>query len=492
MTSRESKQTALSEESTQSHRPVSSSRVPVRALGAVAVSVLLHLGLAGAAVVSPLLSGVMPKTPPIQIEIRAAEAPQDIPLGPAATATKAENASEDTAQDQAAEQEPVDAKLGGTVADADAARRAAEAREKALQRRARARELRRRRRAEQRRRALAARAHGDAGAPALQEQGADGAASGAGVAPEGSRVSALIRLSELRKHPRYLAPTDAVLSLLPDRRQLVEGSDLDIYRDFDALVVATPNPTDAAVTFLAVRHSVTPARLKTQLTAAAAHQGWALDWQDRGGRPVGLRRLQADSVAGTQAPWKKRDDRLFLLAEPTLAVVATQAYADLLLGTNAAEKSPAATRARFKMLGARFAAEEARAPGAVLRLHAANLFSRKKAAALAGKNPVVAPLSGLVPPEALTVVLQLDPAPRIQAELVFGSDQEAADWAQALPALKAQWSNHPGVALIGMDSAVRSIAVSRDDSNHKTVQIEMQPTHDQLLRALGLAASFAK
>ena len=57
-------------------------------------------------------------------------------------------------------------------------------------------------------------------------------------APEGSRVTALLRVDRLRDTP-YAALVDAMLMRLPDRRDLLEGTDLDLYRDVDALLVAT-------------------------------------------------------------------------------------------------------------------------------------------------------------------------------------------------------------------------------------------------------------
>jgi hypothetical protein len=51
-----------------------------------------------------------------------------------------------------------------------------------------------------------------------------------------------------------MAAVDRLLLLLPDRHRLIDGTGLDLYRDFDSLLIATPNPTDDAVTFLAARH----------------------------------------------------------------------------------------------------------------------------------------------------------------------------------------------------------------------------------------------
>src|SRR5204862_4648702 len=86
--------------------------------------------------------------------------------------------------------------------------------------------------------------------------------------PAGSRVTALLRVDRLRDTP-YTAAVDALLMRLPDRRDLMQGTDLDLYRDFDALLVATPNPLDPAVTFLAVRHRLSDAALRQELEKGA-------------------------------------------------------------------------------------------------------------------------------------------------------------------------------------------------------------------------------
>src|SRR6185436_3777410 len=140
--------------------------------------------------------------------------------------------------------------------------------------------------------------------------------------PEGSRLTALLRLDRLRASPQgraYIGPVDELLRLMPDRRRLLEGSGLDMYRDFDALLIATPNPFDDAVTFLAVRHNLTDLQLRAALDRGAVVAGRPIEWHEEAGRPVGVR-----SGAG-------RDDRLFVLPQKGLAVIAPPAYAHLLL-----------------------------------------------------------------------------------------------------------------------------------------------------------------
>src|SRR6185295_2138428 len=78
--------------------------------------------------------------------------------------------------------------------------------------------------------------------------------------PAGSRLTVLLRVDRLRETP-YVAAVDAILRHLPDRQSLLEGTGLDLYQSFYALLIATPNPRDDTVTFLAARHHLSDREL---------------------------------------------------------------------------------------------------------------------------------------------------------------------------------------------------------------------------------------
>ena len=94
-----------------------------------------------------------------------------------------------------------------------------------------------------------------------------------------------MRLDRLRGTD-YAAPVGEMLMRLPDGRDFVTGTGLDLFTDLDALLVATPNPLDASVTFVAVRHHLDDAKVRAALTRGAkasdytlslAHAGRAAD-----------------------------------------------------------------------------------------------------------------------------------------------------------------------------------------------------------------------
>ena len=141
--------------------------------------------------------------------------------------------------------------------------------------------------------------------------------------PQGSRLTVLMRLDRLRGTD-YAAPVDELLMRLPDRRDFVSGTGLDLFMDFDALLVATPNPLDPSVTFVAVRHHLDDARVRAALNQAAKGSDHTLTWRTQDGRPVAERRAR-------EAGAPRRDDRLIMLAAPGLTVVTPRAYRALLL-----------------------------------------------------------------------------------------------------------------------------------------------------------------
>ena len=142
-------------------------------------------------------------------------------------------------------------------------------------------------------------------------------------APQGSRLTLLMRLDRLRGTD-YAAPVAEMLMHLPDGRDFVTGTGLDLFTDLEALLVATPNPLDASVTFLAVRHHLDDAKVRAALTRGAKASDYTLAWRTQDGRPIAERHP-------LEARRRWRDDRLIMLAAPGLTVVTPRAYRALLL-----------------------------------------------------------------------------------------------------------------------------------------------------------------
>ena len=339
--------------------------------------------------------------------------------------------------------------------------------------------------------------------------------------PEGSRLTALLRLDRVRAssfRSSYVEAIDQLLVLLPDRRRLLEGTGLDLYRDFDALLIATPEPRDDKVTFLAARHHLKDASLRAALDRGAAASGQTIQWHAEDGRPVGVRRPRA--AATSEAASLNPDDRIFVLPQPSLAVMAPPAYAERLLGRPT--RKPAGAReatvdagimdggladASFTSLGksharitwrelvARIDAEDSALPNdAVFMITAVNLL------VLPGPSPVVPGTRGVVDddvremgpygptPQALTLVAGIDPA---YLELVseFENESEARAWERNFPSWKRHLMLSPVLLLAGFAALVDRAELSREE---KTVFLRASTTAEEMQRLLAVVTNLAR
>jgi hypothetical protein len=313
--------------------------------------------------------------------------------------------------------------------------------------------------------------------------------------PQGSRLTVLMRLDRLRGTD-YAAPVDELLMRLPDRRDFVSGTGLDLFMDFDALLVATPNPLDPTVTFVAVRHHLDDARVRAALNQAAKASDHTLTWRMQGGRPVAERHAR-----DANAP--RRDDRLIMLATPGLTVVTPRAYRALLLapasspdggagdssGAHAAAGPDGGASAASPLKGGwatlltRIDAEEGLMPpdGAVM-VNAIDIF--KSRAPAPGEPPI---LYGMPVPAAVNAVIGIADAPFLDVAAEFKTDEPAQKWETQWPTVQRKLRTHPLVVLSGFSSLVTRAQLTREE---RTVRLHLAVSHDETLRLLGMAARF--
>src|SRR5436190_13028370 len=310
--------------------------------------------------------------------------------------------------------------------------------------------------------------------------------------PEGSRLTVLMRLDRLRGTD-YAAPVDELLTRLPDRRDFVSGTGLDLFTDFDALLVATPNPLDPSVTFLAVRHHLEDARVRTALNQAARASGHALTWRTQAGRPVAERHAREAS-----AP--RADDRLIILAAPGLTVVTPRAYRAMLLapasqadggapdgGVAAATPDGGAATAPLKggwaTLLTRIDAEEGLMPpdGAVM-INAVDIFKSRSPAP--GEPPV---LYGMPVPAAINAVVGIADAPFLDVVAQVKDEELARLWERQWPTVQRKLRTHPLLVLTGFSPLVARAQLDREGH---AVRLHLAVSHDETLRLLAMAAHF--
>jgi hypothetical protein len=335
--------------------------------------------------------------------------------------------------------------------------------------------------------------------------------------PEGSRLLALLRLDRLRASPdseSTIAAVDRLLLMLPDRHRLIDGTGLDLYRDFDSLLIATPNPRDDAVTFLAARHHLMDNAIKAALDRGAKAAKKPITWRTIEGRPYGIR--QRDKGASPTA--MDRDDRILVLPLPALAIMAPPPYAALLLGrdvmapptsASAVDGGGADARAggrdgkptgqpNWREIAARIEAEDSAMPDdAAFLMTATNLFGSP-----ASENYVVPstrgaqddsqpqPVGGETgpPPQSITLVIGAE-TPFIEILAEFKTAADADRWERDLPAWKRKVVTNPVVLLSGFSSLVSRADFTREEN---TLQTRIEVSTAELQRLLNLAANLAR
>ncbi len=309
--------------------------------------------------------------------------------------------------------------------------------------------------------------------------------------PKGSRLTVLLRLDRLRETD-YVPAVDALLARLPDRRDLLEGTDLDLFQSFDALLIATPHPLDPSVTFLAARHHLDDGGLRAALSRGAKATDRVIAWRTEGGRPVGERHPRRGLPPGTPP---SRDDRIIVLAAPGLAIVTPPAYRALLLAPHVPARQPDAGVAPDGGLGADGGAPSAvdwasmlwridqegglMPPDGVLLVRAVDIFKTDRAG---GLPPV---LYGMEVPGAVSAVIGLnDDGAFLDLQGDFSTEGPARHWDDAWPTLRHTLAVNPFVVLGGFSSLVTRATLARDGN---TIRVHVTGTHDEAQRLLALA-----
>jgi hypothetical protein len=334
--------------------------------------------------------------------------------------------------------------------------------------------------------------------------------------PDGSRLIALLRLDRLRTSPdsdATIAAVDRLLLLLPDRHRLIDGTGLDLYQDFDSLLIATPNPTDDAVTFLAARHHLMDAAFKAALDRGAKAAKKPIAWRTVAGRPVGIRQQSKGTMV------LDRDDRILVLPLPALAIMATPAYATQLLGrdvlvpptqgsavdaggsdarSSGGEPRKPSGQPNWREIAARIEAEDSAMPDdAAFLMTASNLFGSPASESYvvpstrgASDDSPPQRLAGETaqPPQSLTLVVGTE-TPFIEILAEFKTTADADRWERDLPAWKRKVVTNPVVLLSGFSSLVGRAQITREEN---TLQTRIEVSTAELQRLLNLAANLTR
>lgn len=91
------------------------------------------------------------------------------------------------------------------------------------------------------------------------------------------------KASKLKAAPQLVE----LMAALPDFIYIVDGGGFNVLRDFDYLVIASPNPRAINATFVAVKYRLSQPEMQSGLTRAAEAAGESVEWVQQRGVLVG-------------------------------------------------------------------------------------------------------------------------------------------------------------------------------------------------------------
>jgi hypothetical protein len=129
------------------------------------------------------------------------------------------------------------------------------------------------------------------------------------LGPPNSTFHVLLSTRNVRKLP-YKQLAMGVISALPDYAFLVTGGGFDPLKDFDHIVIASPDLRSVTQTFLAVDYKLPRETMKERIETACAAANETIEWIEEGG-----------VLRGNPKPTKGRDfdPRWFVLPEDKVA-----------------------------------------------------------------------------------------------------------------------------------------------------------------------------
>ncbi len=102
------------------------------------------------------------------------------------------------------------------------------------------------------------------------------------LAPTNATFSMMLANKRIRRLPFAREAAD-IMAPLPDFEFIIGDGGFDTWRDFNYIVIASPNVRVVSQTFLAVQYKLSTREIKAGLERAAALRGLGLTWEVRGG-----------------------------------------------------------------------------------------------------------------------------------------------------------------------------------------------------------------
>ena len=207
-----------------------------------------------------------------------------------------------------------------------------------------------------------------------------------------------------------------IMAALPDFVFIIDGGGFHALRDFDYLVIASPDIRDITQTFIAVEYKLSREEMKAGLDRAAAARGQSIPWQEKDGLLMGN-----PAPTDGKADW---DPRWFVFLDDKVAVYVREEFLPQVL-TGPDEKK-GKTSGNFVANLTRIRTFAAREPKAGMQMQLKDIYASVKMV----KTPFTIP-------DAVEVMAEAAKAPELVVKMDFldppAAEKFEAEWRELLP-----------------------------------------------------------
>ncbi|MCA9663485.1 MAG: hypothetical protein KC486_34460, partial [Myxococcales bacterium] len=208
-----------------------------------------------------------------------------------------------------------------------------------------------------------------------------------------------------------------IMASLPDFQFIIDGGGFHPLRDFNYMVIASPDIRDVSQTFLAVEYKLPQQEMQDGLDRAAAGRDQAIAWEERGGLTMG----NPKPIGDPESDW---DPRWFVFLDDKVAVYVREEFLSQIIEGPDASKGK--TSGNFVANLTRMRTYAAREPKAGMQMQMKDIYASVRMK----KTPFTIP-------DAIEVMAEAAAAPELVVKMDFLDDPAAEqfekEWKELLP-----------------------------------------------------------
>jgi len=208
-----------------------------------------------------------------------------------------------------------------------------------------------------------------------------------------------------------------IMAALPDFQFVIDGGGFHPLRDFNYLVIASPDIRDVSQTFIAVEYKLTSEEVRAGLNRAAADREQSIEWEERGGFTMG----NPKPIGDPESDW---DPRWFVFLDNKVAVYVREEFLPSIV--DGPDDSKGKTSGNFVANLTKMRRFAAREPKAAMQMQMKDIYASVRMK----KTPFTIP-------DAIEVMAEAAAGPEIVVKMGFldkpAAEKFEGEWRELLP-----------------------------------------------------------